>query len=96
MELDLPEDVEANKEAVIALMELFVTAVDESVTFKLSNSESDKNLRARLNYKKKEEANEANDSETKPEKELTPEQIKKQEERKMRKRMNRVMKVKIK
>lgn len=95
MELDLPEDVEANKEAVIALMELFVTAVDESVTFKLSNSESDKNLRARLNYKK-EEANEANDSETKPEKELTPEQIKKQEERKMRKRMNRVMKVKIK
>ena len=97
MELVLPADVEANKDAVVGLMELFVKAVDEAVSLRLSDAESNKNLQVRLNYKKREQEKGAKeeDGENGEEKELTPEQIKRKEQRKMRRRMNRVMKVKI-
>ena len=94
MELLLPADVNANQDAIVGLLELFVNAVDEAVGFRLSNAESNKNLQMRLTYKQKEQANEKKESEEE-EKELTPEQIKRKEQRKMRRRMNRVMKVKI-
>lgn len=100
MELALPGDVEANAEAINALLNLFVNVVDDAANFRLSNAENSKNLEIRLAYKKREQAKEGSadskDGGSSVEKELTPEQLKKQEERKMRRRMNRVMKVKVK